>query len=183
MEAGTGQRRAAPGEAAFPPCPRGAPAVVAHTSNQARAALELADPRRGVVLLSAPGAAGNMGAAWFLALVAQAADGFDAYGEGRSPPHPPPQLPPHWVALDCGSAPGYALAALRAGARLLVLDRAAAAFPAVAAAAAEAGAEVWAERPPALDLGRLDLRRAGRGRMRLAEWLTGGAVTAPGALG
>jgi hypothetical protein len=146
--------------------------VVAHTPGQARAALELAGPR-GVVLLSAPAAAGNMGAAWFLALVAQARDGFGA------------GAPPHWACLDCGGAPGFALSALRAGARLLVLDPAAPAFPAVAAAAAEAGAALWAERPPALDLGRLDLRGAGggRGRLRLAEWLTGGAVTGPPGLG
>ncbi len=177
MEAGTGQRRAAAAAAgaAPSPCPRDAPAVVAHTPGQARAALESAGPR-GVVLLSAPGAAGNMGAAWFLALVAQARDGFG--GGGRAPP------PPHWAALDCGAAPGFALSALRAGARLLVLDPAAPAFSAVAAAAAEAGATLWTERPPALDLGRLDLRGAGgRGRLRLAEWLTGGAVTGPPGLG
>ena len=155
-------------------CPRGAPAVVAHTPGQARAALELAGAGRGVVLLSAPGAAGNMGAAWFLALVAQALDGFEAGGD----------VPRHLAVLDCGDAPGFALSALRAGVRCLVLDPAVPAFPAVAAAAAEVGAEVWAERPPALDLGRIDLRGAGgRGRERLAEWLTGGAVTGPPGLG
>ncbi len=172
MEAGTGQRRAAAGPAPSPG-PRGAPAVVVHTPGQARAALELGGPR-GVVLLSPPGAAGNMGAAWFLALAAQARDGLRG-GAGA---------PPHWAALDCGGAPGFALSALRAGARLLVLDPAAPAFPAVAAAAAEAGAELWAERPPALDLGRLDLRGdGGRGRLRLAEWLTAGSVTGPPGLG
>ncbi|GAA0567297.1 hypothetical protein GCM10009416_01640 [Craurococcus roseus] len=172
MVVGTGQRRAAE------PGPRGAPAVVAHTPGQARAALGLAEPARGVLLLSAPAAAGNIGAAWFLALVAQAAEGLDAAAPGERPP------PPHWAALDCGNAPGFALAALRAGVRLLVLDPAVPAFPAVAAAAAEIGGEVWPERPPALDLGRLDLRRAdGQGRRRLAEWLTGGAVTGPAALG
>jgi hypothetical protein len=148
--------------------------VVVHTPEQARAALELAMPERGVALLSAPAAAGNMGVAWFLALVSQALEGLDAADR-----------PPHWAVLDCGDAPGFALAALRAGARLLVLDPAVPAFGAVAAAAAEIGAEVWPERPPALDLGRLDPRRAAgpRGRVRLAEWLTGGAVTAPTGLG
>jgi hypothetical protein len=147
--------------------------VVAHTVRQASAALEAAGPR-GVLLLSAPGAAGNMGAAWFLALVEQARDGF----RGGSAP------PPHWAVLDCGQAPGLALSALRAGARVLVLDPAAPAFAAVAVAAAEAGTALWAERPPTLDLGRLDLRDAGRGgRRRLAEWLTGGAVTGPPGLG
>ncbi len=177
MEAGTGQRRAV--SAGPAPGPRGAPAVVAHTPNQARAALEAAEPRRGVVLLSPPGAAGSMGAAWFLALVAQAREA----AERAATPLPPP-FPPHWAALDCGNAPGFALSALRAGARLLVLDPAAPAFPAVTAAATGLGAEVWAERPPALDLGRLDLRSdKGRGRVRLAEWLTGGAVTGPPGLG
>jgi hypothetical protein len=170
MVAGTGQRRAAT------PHPHGAPAVVVHTPAEARVALELAGSERGVLLLSAPAAAGNMGAAWFLALVAQAVEGLDRAVGGKPPPH--------LAALDCGDAPGFALAALRAGARLLVLDPAAPAFPAVAAAAAEAGAEVWPGRPPALDLGRLDFRRAdGRGRGRLAEWLTGGAVTGPAGLG
>lgn len=169
MEAGTGQRR---GGAVPPPSPCGAPAVVAHTPRQARAALEAAGPR-GVVLLSAPGAAGNMGVGWFLALVAQAKDALG-----------PAAAPLHWAVLDCGDAPGFALSALRAGARGLVLDPAVPAFPMVAAAAAEVGAALWAGRPPALDLGRLDLRRAGgRGHLRLAEWLTGDAVTGPPGLG
>lgn len=167
MVAETGQRRAA-----LAPCPRDAPAVVAHTPRQARAALDAAGPR-GVSLLSAPRAAGSLGAAWFLALVAQAAEGLDAAS-----------APQHWAVLDCGDAPGFALSALRAGARWLVFDPGVPAFPAVAAAAAEIGAEVWPERPPALDLGRLDLRGAtGRGRVRLAEWLTGGAVTGRPPLG
>ena len=117
-----------------------------------------------------------MGAAWFLALVAQAREGL-----GADPPRPPP---PHWAVLDCGNAPGFALSALRAGAPVLVLDPAVPAFSAVAAAAASVGAVVWAERPPALDLGRLDLRSAsGRGNRRLAEWLNGGAVTGKPGLG
>jgi hypothetical protein len=146
--------------------------VVAHTGQQARLALAAAGPR-GLLLLSAPGAAGSMGAAWFLALVAQAREALGA------------EAPPHWAVLDCGNAPGFALQALRAGAAVLVLDPAVPAFAAVAAAAASVGAVVWAERPTALDLGRLDLRSApsGRGSRRLAEWLTGGAVTGKPGLG
>lgn len=172
MEAGTGQRRAsAAGGAASAPDPRDAPAVVVHTAGEARAALADAGPR-GIVLLSARGAASNMGVAWFLALVAQAR--ADLAGAA----------PPHWAALDCGDAPGFALAALRAGAPLLVLDPAVPAFAAVAAAAAEVGAAVWAERPAALDLGTLDVREgSGRGLHRLAEWLTAGAVTGRPGLG
>jgi hypothetical protein len=171
MEAGTGQRRAA---AAAPPSWPGdasPPAVVVHTPRDVRAALAFAGSR-GVLLLSPPGAAGNMGAAWFLALVEQARAAIDG------------EAPPHWAVLDCGNAPGFALQALRAGARTLVLDPAMPAFPAVADAAASLGAALWAERPPALDLGRLDLRApGGRGNRRLAEWLTGGAVTAKPGLG
>ena len=136
-----------------------APAVVVHDAAGARAARALAGPR-GVLLLSGPGAAGSLGAAWFLALVRRAEAGVGPSG-----------APPHWAALDCADAPGPALAALRAGARLLVLDPACPAFGAVAAAAAEVGAEVWPARPaPALDLRDLDLRRPAA-RARLAAWL------------
>jgi hypothetical protein len=54
--------------------------------------------------------------------------------------------------LDCGDAPGRAMEALRAGCRLLVLDPAVPAWSLVAARAATIGAELLAERPPALDL-------------------------------
>ncbi|WP_135469305.1 hypothetical protein [Crenalkalicoccus roseus] len=132
------------------------PAVVVHDAAQAAAALALAGPG-GVLLLSAPGAAGSLGAAWFLALVRRAAEGAPGV--------------PHAAALDCAEAPGHALAALREGARLVVLDPACPAFPAVAAAAAEIGAAVLPARPPALDLRDLDLRRPG-GRAKLARWLS-----------
>lgn len=138
----------------------GPPAATVHGLVEAEAALAAAGPG-GVLLLSAPGAAGFAGPAWFLAMVAEAA--------ARHPGVP------HRAALDCGDAAGTALAALRAGARLLVLDGACPAFAAVAAAAREAGAAILPERPPALDLGRLDLRR--RADMaRLAAWL---AIEAP----
>jgi hypothetical protein len=140
----------------------GAPAVVVHETEGALAALALADPGRGVLLLSAPGAAGSLGAPWFLALVRQAVAAT------------PPPLPPFQAALDCADAPGQALAALRAGARLLILDPACPAYGAVAAAAAETGAAVWPARPgAALDLRSVDLRRPA-GRARLAAWLAGG---------
>ena len=138
------------------PRPEDMPAVVVHAAAEAEAALALAGPR-GVLLLSAPGAACSMGAAWFLALVRQAAT---AAAPGVA----------HAAALDCGDAPGHALAALRAGARLLILDPACPAFAAVAAAAGEAGAAVWPGRPAALDLRGLDLGRPGA-RAKLAAWL------------
>lgn len=141
------------------------PAVVVHDAAQAAAALRLAGPA-GVLLVSAPGAAGSLGAAWFLGLVAAA-----AAEAARQRPGP---LPPFHAVLDCADGPGQALAALRAGARLLVLDPACPAFGQVAGAAAEAGATVWQARPaPALDLRRLDLRRPGA-MARLAAWLGAG---------
>jgi hypothetical protein len=72
--------------------------------------------------------------------------------------------------LDCADAPGQALAALRAGVRRLVLAETAPGFAAVAAAAAEVGAELWPRRPAALDCRPLDLQKPG-GRRKLAAWL------------
>jgi hypothetical protein len=124
------------------------PAIVVHGLSHARAALRPGFP---VVLLSAPAAAGYAGCLWWRELVAAA----------RSL-HP---ATPALDVLDCGAAPGYAMAALRVGQRLLVLDPACPAFAAVADAAATLGAHVLAQRPAALDL-------AGRGaRRRLVGWL------------
>lgn len=131
-----------------------APAVVVHAPAEAALALALAGPA-GVVLLSAPGAAGSLGAAWFQAIVAAAA----AASPGVA----------HLAVLDCADAPGPALVAIRAGLRAVVLAPCPASA-AVAAAAAGCGAAVWTARPPALDLGRLDLARPGA-RAKLAGWL------------
>ncbi|WP_149538218.1 hypothetical protein [Siccirubricoccus phaeus] len=147
------------GTGILPPMPLALPpAVVVHATAEAAAALAHAGPA-GATLLSAPGAAGSLGPAWFLALVAGAAAAHPAV--------------PHLALLDCAEAPGQALAALRAGLPALVLDPTCAAFPALAAAAAECGALLLPERPSALDLGRLDLRRPG-GRGLLAQWLVRG---------
>jgi hypothetical protein len=62
------------------------------------------------------------------------------------------------------------LAALRAGLRHLVLDPTCPAFARIAALASAAGGIVLGVRPAALDLGRVDLRRAG-GQALLAQWL------------
>lgn len=133
----TGQRR--------PP-----PAVVVHAAAEARFAVSVAADT-GVTLLSAPGAAGYMGALWWQALLRAA----DAEAAG---------------VLDCDRAPGEALAALRLGMRRLLLLAEAPGHDAVAAAAAECGAELWSVRPPALDLRGLDPARPGA-RRKLAEWL------------
>lgn len=110
-----------------------------------------------MLLLSAPGAAGFLGVAGWRALVARAAE----LAPGA----------PLEDALCCGAAPGLALAALRAGCRILVLDGACPAFAMVESAAAEVGARLLPARPPALDLRELDLARPA-GQARIAHWLS-----------
>jgi hypothetical protein len=120
------------------------PAVVVHGREQAEWVLRIAAGRP-VLLVSAPGAALNAGPGWFKAVLDQAAA-----------EHPGAIV--HAV-LDCAAAPGAALAALRAGFKLVVFDLAHPAAASVLGAAAEAGAEVLGTRPAALDLGTLDPRR------------------------
>jgi hypothetical protein len=124
------------------------PAVVVHGLDHAKAALRPGWP---VILQSAEAAAGYAGALWWRELVAAARAAHPAT--------------PAADVLDCGAAPGYAMAALRAGQRVLVLDPACPAFAAVTGAAGTLGAVVLAHRLPALDL---DHRGAAR---RLARWL------------
>ena len=131
------------------------PAIRFRSAAEATAARALAPPL-GVLLLSAPAAAAWPGPDTVAAMVAQAAAA-----------HPGA---PHRAALDCGSAPGLALDALRRGWRLLELDPSHPPFPAEQSAAEEAGATLLGEAPPALDLSRLDLRRPG-GRAVLARHL------------
>jgi hypothetical protein len=130
------------------------PAVVVHGLADARQALRAGRP---VTLLSAPGAALFAGCLWWRELLAAARAAHPAT--------------PAADVLDCADAPGPAMAALRAGQRLLVLAPAIPAFAAVRSAAATLGAIVLAERPPALDLAEPGARR------RLARWLADAAVT------
>lgn len=132
-----------------------APAVLVRSTAEAVAVLRGAAGRR-VLLLSAPGAAGALGPLGWRALAAAA---------GAACPGAPFD-----DALCCAAAPGQALAALRAGCAILVLEEACPAFAAIAGAAAEAGALLLPARPAALDLAGLDLRRAGA-RARLLDWL------------
>ena len=120
------------------------PAVVVHGRGHAAWALSIAAGRP-VLLVSAPGAALNAGPGWFKTVLDQAA----AVHPGAS----------FQAALDCAAAPGAALAALRAGFKLVVFDLTHPAAASVLGAAAEAGAEVLGARPAALDLGTLDPRR------------------------
>lgn len=80
----------------------GPPAIIVHNFRHAEAALAAAEAAgTPVQLLSAPGAAGYGGAAWFAELVAAArAEHPGAMAE---------------AVLDCGAEPGLALAAIRAG--------------------------------------------------------------------
>lgn len=120
------------------------PAMVVHGRGHAAWALSIAAGRP-VLLVSAPGAGLNAGPGWFKAVLDQAAAAH-------------PGAPFHAV-LDCAAAPGAALAALRAGFKLVVFDLPHPAAASVLGAAAEAGAEVLGARPAALDLGTLDPRR------------------------
>jgi hypothetical protein len=120
------------------------PAVVVHGRGHAAWALSIAAGRP-VLLLSAPGAALNGGPGWFKAVLEQAAA-----------EHPGANFT---AALDCAAAPGAALAALRAGFKLVIFDLGHPSAASVLGAAAEAGAEVLDTRLEALDLGALDPRR------------------------
>jgi hypothetical protein len=120
------------------------PALVVHGRAQAEWALRVAAGRP-VLLVSAPCAALNAGPGWFKAVIAQAAAQFPSA--------------PFAAALDCAAAPGAALAALRAGFKLVIFDLGHPSAASVLGAAQEAGAEVLGIRPEALDLGTLDPRR------------------------
>lgn len=137
------------------------PAVTVHGPAQAGAVLDAAGPA-GVLLLSPPAAAAWAGPGWFLGLVAAARAARPAI--------------PCDAAIDCGAQPGAALAAIRGGAAIVILDGASPAFAAVAAAAAECGAAVWPARPESLDLGGQDLRRRDT-RKKIADWLS--AIPSP----
>jgi hypothetical protein len=118
------------------------PAVIVHGLDDALAALAPAKP---VTMLSAPGAAGYGGCLWWAALMRAAEQKFSL--------------------LDCGDAPGRAVEALRLGLPGIVLRCEANIFAAVAGIAAEYGAVLLRQAPPALDMG---VRGAER---RLAAWL------------
>jgi len=118
------------------------PAVIVHGINDARTALA---PGRPVTLLSAPGAAGYGGCLWWAALMRAAGQKFSL--------------------LDCGDAPGRAVEALRLGLPGIVLSAEPAIFAAVAGIAAEQGAVLLRQAPPALDMGARGAER------RLMDWL------------
>lgn len=119
-------------------------AVTIHSAPEARAAVE-ASGEHGVLLLSAPGAGGFLGPAWFAQMVG-----------GHTP-----------AALDCGADAGHALAALRYGLRLIILAEP---HPGLLSCAAEVGARLIPERPPSLDLFDWNLDKP-QARAALRAWL------------
>ncbi len=129
-------------------------AVVVHGLAHVRAVLR---PGQAVTLLSAPGAARFAGCLWWRGLIGHASAEFPAAVAAD--------------VLDCADSPGWAMAALRVGQRLLVLDPACPGFPAVAAAAATLGASVLPARPVALDLAAPGAERL------LAAWLRGDSAS------
>ncbi len=93
-----------------------------------------------------------MGAGWFAALVETARAEFPDVA--------------FTATLDCGSAPGYALGALREGVRLIRLDAPPRVARKIAQIAAKSGAAIDRSRAPALDLSRQPNPAAA-----LAAWL------------
>src|SRR5215472_3811158 len=111
------------------------PAVVIHSLADARTVLAT---RHAVTLLSAPGAALYAGSGWWRALIEAAHREYNNV--------------PLIDILDCADASALAVAAIRTGQMRLILQPDAPARQAVAAIAASHGAELFAERPPALDM-------------------------------
>ncbi len=127
-----------------------ATAVIIHDLDHARAALAAAvEFDRPVTLVSAPGAAGIAGAAWFLKVVSlAAADHPDAAWD---------------AVLDCADKPGHVLAALRQGAEAIRYSGSKATAAKLAAIAEQCGARLETGRLKAHDLrGEADPRAACR---------------------
>ena len=124
------------------------PAVVVHSLADARAALAPGAP---VTLLSGDGAALYAGCGWWQSLTETA--------RAESPQTPVDDL------LDCASASGYALAALRIGLSRLILMPGAPGRERIEAIVAARGGILLAERPVAFDLAERANRR------RVHEWV------------
>ncbi len=115
--------------------------IVVHCRAHAEAALAAAAALvRPVTLISPAAAAGYLGAAYFQAMVRQAAACHPAV---------------HSAVLDCGHAPGRALGALRQGVAAVVLRGEEQVLARIADIAVQRGARLEAADLPALDLGTL----------------------------
>ncbi|MDM7945139.1 MAG: hypothetical protein QUV20_02300 [Oceanibaculum nanhaiense] len=138
-----------------PPSPQQERAVIVRTLAEALAVLDAAgEAGVAVTLLSPPGAAGTMGAGFWQALVAAAAE----------------ERPDARFAalLDCGPWPGFALAALRQGVKALVFTGNPETLARLRGIAERQGASILGQAPPALD------PAAGRNKPAdLRVWLAG----------
>ena len=116
------------------------PAFIVHDLPQAIAALTAAaDSGHAIALWSPPEAARSLGAGYFLAMIAAARQVVPA---ARST-----------AVLDCGEAPGLAMAALRGGAEAVHVAAALPVLANLAAIAGQQGARLEPERLAAFDLG------------------------------
>lgn len=110
-----------------------------HSLTHLRAALAAgAESGRPIVALSAVGASGFAGAAWFAALIEQ--------GRGEFPDVPLTAM------LDCADRAGDVRAALRLGLRYVIFTGHAEAAVRLGDIASRTGASIVAARPPACDL-------------------------------
>ncbi len=144
-----------------------APCVIVYSISHAEAVLRVGNR---CILLSSPGAALAGGVAWWQELVALA--------RSRVPATACIDI------LDCGDAPGIAMAALRMRQAIMVLRPSAPGFAAVARAAAAQGATVLTEPPFAIDMAlRNDQHRlATHLRSQTQQLVTGGDRDTPGTL-
>ncbi len=114
-------------------------AIIVHSLAHARAAVRAAAAHGvPVTLFSGPGAAGYAGPEWFRELIAAA-----------TAEHPTARVT---AVLDCGAAPGHALAALRAGLKAIRIEADPAVGERIAELAADYGARVAPAAGDALDL-------------------------------
>jgi len=117
--------------------------IVVHERAHAEAALAAAEElARPVVLLSPPGAAAFMGAAYFQAMIARAMSD-----------HPGARV---LAVLDCGERAGEAMGALRQGIEAVCFRGPAAVAGKLRDIARQQGAAVIETRPDALDLAGVD---------------------------
>ncbi len=132
-------------------------AIIVHSLAHARAALRAASAHGvPVTLFSGPGAAGYAGPEWFRELIAAA-----------TAEHPTTRVT---AVLDCGAAPGHALAALRAGLKAIRIV----ADPAVGRRIAELAADYGARVAPAVGDDALDLAAAVDPDAACHAWLGAG---------
>lgn len=133
-----------------------AAAIVVHQRAHAEAALAAAEElARPVVLLSPPGAAAYLGAAYFQAMIARAVSD-----------HPGARV---LAVLDCGERAGDALGALRQGIAAVCFRGPPEVAGRLREIARQQGATVLEARPDALDLAAVD-DAAGACRKWLESW-------------